>query len=283
MTTQRQWICHVALLAAIFATAPGCDNLKRSIDSWVRVFRERQIPARKPDESFPADEYIRLGLPDPGQAWTPDQLNEAADVLQKVADTGCEHLPRYHSKQSAAVFARLASPDNLEPFLDSDVDPQERLTPSIEFVKAQSRITNIYLKAFPSESADDDEVIELVAGQLQSMQVMAAICQEFLDSLDPDDPDTIARKEHAAALQSSLLTAADGALTMLEERRTYRHAALVRHLEHLQDILPQLMPLLSDGGRITIVTHLKRLDHSPASRDLQPGLGKLYSTVLTQR
>lgn len=68
------------------------------------------------DQSLTEEEYAALGMPTHDRLWSDAEMAKAASVLQTLGQNAPEHLPRFNSKRSGKVFARLAARENLEAY-----------------------------------------------------------------------------------------------------------------------------------------------------------------------
>jgi hypothetical protein len=70
--------------------------------------------APTPDRSRPVADYVRIGMPDPGQLWTASDYRDCRRVLLELDRTNRAALPRIDSAVSGPVFARLVNPTNTQ-------------------------------------------------------------------------------------------------------------------------------------------------------------------------
>ena len=100
-TQQRSFAC-TASFVLMMLTVWGCGNrpnqssTKSSEDPSAGP-KVNKAAGRKPpsDESFPSDEYIRLGLPAYDRVWFGNDMARVQKVLTSLSQEDYRHLPRY--------------------------------------------------------------------------------------------------------------------------------------------------------------------------------------------
>ena len=97
-----------------------------------------------PDESWPADAYVQIGMPDPGRRWTAADFGNCRDILNGVDRTNRTALPRSESLKSGAVFARLINPTNTLLLGEQFLPPEERGREFITILNRYSAFRDIY-------------------------------------------------------------------------------------------------------------------------------------------
>ena len=114
------WAWTFGVVSVLFLA--GCSTAKVSTPPAARTRFEPTVP-RPSDESWPAADYMRIGMPDPGRLWKAADYADCRDILYGLDRTNRAALPRMESLKSGAVFARLNNPTNTlllkEPFLPS--------------------------------------------------------------------------------------------------------------------------------------------------------------------
>ncbi len=180
------------------------------------------------DESFTTAEYLRLGLPAPDKAWSADDMAKAAEILDAVAQQGSQHLPRYKSRRSGEVFARLTSPQNLDFFKDRSLPLGSRIPPSFGFGEASNRIFKLYIAGFVKKEVRDTEIVELWGAQLRSTTMMLVLLDEFLPTIKKNDPKYQVRMQGLDRMKRGLAEVVSGGLQTLTERATFRTSELVK-------------------------------------------------------
>jgi len=135
------------------------------------------------DESLPADEYIQLGIPSYDRTWTGQDMTKAAGVLKALADRAPQQLPRFGSKKSDAMFARIVSRENLTFFRSRSFPLAARFPPAIEYIESFNGILKSYLFAKAAGKIADDELVELMGAELHVIWVELDLVDEFLPTI----------------------------------------------------------------------------------------------------
>ena len=146
-----------------------------------------EIPV-PPDESLTTDEYVGLGLPDPDKEWTGEEMAKAQSVLAEVAQKGAEHLPRYESDKSGAVFARLISTDSLKTFVDPALPLGGRVIGVAVYSEAVGKLLQIYFNALKAEQVDGRDMLELSEASYHVMNSMMQVFEQTAGAADPSNP-----------------------------------------------------------------------------------------------
>ena len=125
--TIGSWIgCVVSLIVLA-----GCSSTPVEKTPSKTAAVSPQAP-QVPDESWPADAYVLIGMPDPGRRWTAKDYGNCRDILYRLDRTNRTALPRSESLKSGVLFARLINPTNTlllgDQFLPSEVRGREFIT-----------------------------------------------------------------------------------------------------------------------------------------------------------
>ena len=99
------------LCASCVLLGGGCRS-NEVIAPATTVSTLKTVPTVAADSSWTADEYIKMGVPDPGRYWTDSDYRDYRDVLSKLVLTNRAALPRVESPKSGLFFARLVNPTN---------------------------------------------------------------------------------------------------------------------------------------------------------------------------
>jgi hypothetical protein len=284
-TQQRSFACTASFLLMTL-TVWGCGNppnqpsTKSSEDPSagpkVNKAAGRKVPR---DESLASDEYIRLGLPAYDRVWFGNDMARVQKVLASLAQEDYRHFPRYKSKRSGDVFARLTSPQNLELFRDRSLPLEARFPQVLNHVQATNQIFKLYVSGFVKNEIADSELVELMAAQYRSSVVMLELVDEFLPTIKKDDPTYQVRMHGLEKVKLGLAGVVSGGLQTLTERENYRKSELVRLVGYMQESFPLLVPRLPPGARTETMQELERMQEDPAMKYLQPGLEELRSKV----
>jgi hypothetical protein len=94
-----------------------------------------------------------------------------------------------------------------------------RLPQALESIDAANRILKIYLDAFTRGKVGDSEMIELFGAQLRSSVVMFELLDEFLPTLDKNDPTYPVRMEDLQKMKKGMAHVVQGNLITVTEAR----------------------------------------------------------------
>ena len=236
-------------------------------------------PKPRTDESLTSKEYIALGLPAYDREWSGDDMVKAHEVLSKLADTGFRQLPGYKSERSGKVFARMTSPQNLDLFRNRSLPLKARFPQALNHFQASGQFLKLYVSAFVEKETRDCEIVELMGAVFRSTMVMLELVDEFLPTLDKEDPSYEVRLEGLEQMRRGLASVVSGGLLTLTERSSYSSTELARLVGYMQETFPLIVPQLPPGARSETMIQLKKLQGDSAMKDLQPLLEKLRGQV----
>lgn len=133
------WIgCVVSLIVITGCSSPTVENTP----SKTAAISPPVIQA--PDESWPAEAYVQIGMPDPGRLWTAKDYGNCRDILYRLDRTNRTALPLSGSLKSGAVFARLINPTNTLLLGEQFLPPEERGREFITTLNRYSAFRDIY-------------------------------------------------------------------------------------------------------------------------------------------
>lgn len=232
------------------------------------------------DKSLTPEEYIRLGMPAHDRVWLGPDMAQAEKVLAPLAASEAR-LPRYQSDRSGAVFSRMTAAQNLKGLQDRDVPISTRLPLALSYFQSSNQIFKHYSRAFGKGEVRDSDVVELAGALLKTTVVLIDLVDEFFATLDKDDPTYPVRLRGLEGVRVGLGGVVIGSLITLTERDSYRTSELVRLVGYLEETLPRLIPRLPPGSRAEAIMKLKSMQTNPALADLQPGLGRIHTNVMS--
>jgi hypothetical protein len=260
------WACLVALGLS------GCSKGPQStpVDP---------LPQSEPEDlSLDSAEYIRLGVPDPDREWSAADMKRAFEALSALAEKDPRQLPRYKSSRSGTCFARITDKRNLRSFRERSVPIKTRLPQAMTFAESSKQILKLYMAALLKGAGVRGELIELMGAQLRLMTVMLELAEEFVPTLDKNDPTYPTRIQAAAALKGDLATVVTGCLLTLSED-PYSIEDRQRLLDYLEETLPSIMPQLLPGARAETLHRIEKLTEDPSLRKLHPALRRLLGRL----
>jgi hypothetical protein len=231
------------------------------------------------DESLTPEDYIALGLPAYDRDWSGEDMARAKKILGTVAQKGYQQLPRYKSTRSERVFSRLTSPANLVFYKSRDLPVSTRMVEANKYFEANNGILKVYFAGFLKDEVGDGEIIELLEMQLRTSVVLLELIDEFIPTLNKDDPSYQVRMQGLERVKKGLAGLIAANLQTLTERENYRKSELVRLVGYMKETFPVLVPQLPPGARLESLLRLDKIQDDSTMKDLQPGLGELRSSV----
>lgn len=267
------------VLAALLV--PGCGGpapqpdvpVERTADSQPQTDFGNSVGQR--DESLTPDEYARLGLPAHDREWSGADMAKAEKVLSALAAKTHRRLPRFGSERSGPVFARLTSPRNLELYRDRSLPLGARFPQAMNYMQVANGVNKLYLAGFIKKEVRDCELVELVGSQYRTIAVVLDLVDEFLPTIDKNDPSYPARMQGLDRMTRGLATTVAGGLQTLTERQNFRPSELARLVGHMRQTFPRIVPRLPPASRTETLSRLDEMRRDPAAKDLQPGLTEL--------
>jgi hypothetical protein len=271
--------CFISLVLLTFVGS-GCSNSPTpSAQPNDSKGGEPADPKGSGDESLTSEEYLRLGMPAQDRDWFGGDMVNAEKILASLAQQGYRQLPRYKSERSGEMFARLTSPQNLDLFKNRTLPLDARFPQALNYFQASNQVFKLYLAGFLKKEVRDSELVELMGAQFRSTVVMLELVDEFLPTIQKDDPKYQVRMQGFDQMKRGLASVVAGGLQTLTERESYRGSELVRLVGYMQETFPLIVPRLPPGARTETLLRLAKMQDDPALKDLQPGLGELHSKV----
>jgi len=231
------------------------------------------------DESLTSDEYIRIGMPAQDRDWFGDDMVKAEKILASLVQKSYRQLPRYKSDRSGDMFARLTSPKNLEAYKNKTLPFNARYSQALAYYQSSGQIMLIYTAGFMKKEVRDSELVELMGSVLRTTVIVIDLADEMLPTIKKNDPDYAVRMQGVDQMKRGLASVVAGSLQTLTERKSYRGSELARLVGYMQETFPQIVSWLPPGSRTETLLRLEKMKDDPTLRDLQPGLGELYSKV----
>jgi len=139
-----------------------------------------------PDESLSVDEYVRLGMPDPGKPWEMADYTQAYNVLAKIKWEKPHQLPAKDSKKSGLLFDHMMSLEYLS-FLQDTSSLNEKAARISEFMRVYDNWIDIYTVPIIKENRYHREILEIQIFNLRLMEAMVNLAHKINRSDDPAD------------------------------------------------------------------------------------------------
>ncbi|QDV18960.1 hypothetical protein Pan153_36210 [Gimesia panareensis] len=234
------------------------------------------IPA---DNSLPLKDYLVAGIPAHDRNWTGSDMEQAADALSEIAKQNAGQLPRYQSLQSGKLFDRIIAADNLDQYQNQNSPIEVRVHEAIILMQSSNRILVLYATAFADQKVGDSEMIEMIGTTLRLSAAIVQLLDEFLPTLDENDPTYSVRMESLDNMRKNLATVVIANLKVPTESHLYRTSELKRLIGYMQDTYPVILPALPEASRTEALQRLRTLIEDPEMQPLQPELKSLLTAV----
>lgn len=236
-------------------------------------------PQIAPDHSLGPAIYIQKGLPADDRNWDTQDYLQAAKVLQELAGVDTTQLPRYGSKISGTVFARIVSHDNFKLFDDIVLSQQQRFKAATSLLQGLGQITLVYASATTEERVFDSELIEMMRYVLEVSGKVTRLAEEFSAMLPTDDPNYKTRLEGREQMRQGMARVVLGCLDSLAERETYRSADLLRLAQTLDTTVPVIFPFLLPGSQQELSLRIQHMIEQEPNSSIKEQLQHLVSAL----
>lgn len=107
---------------------------------------DKLVPTTRQDDSLAAEEYARLGVPAHDRLWHGPDMQQAASVLIRIAQSNPALLPRFGSERSGELFDRMSDAENLRFFSDTSMPIQQRAQSAMAYCESLSSILMLVLR-----------------------------------------------------------------------------------------------------------------------------------------
>jgi len=227
------------------------------------------------DESLPLEKYHEMGMPACDQIWTGEQMAQAASVLTTLFQFNPKELPRFESDRSGELFARLVAAENLGFLDDQSIPVNDRMPRAMLYMESSNRIFKMYVLAFMQRAGGGAEVVEWTGAILRLFTAVNRLVDEFVPTLDQDDPSYPVRMKGLERLRNATATTIDGALQTLTESHAYHSSDLKTLAVYLEDALPEALLRIPEQRQLAIMNRLQALSNDPAMQYLKMELDSL--------
>jgi hypothetical protein len=231
------------------------------------------------DKSLPIKDYRELGLPAQDAKWGGTEMEQASKVLSALGKKDLGQLPRYQSKQSGEVFARITSADNLAYFRKQDVPVATRMPQAITFYTSQNQILVVYLNGYLKKKTGTGELIELMGAMSRSSLMLFEVSEEFLPTIPKDDPNLKARLAGLDKMRMGLAQFIQGTLQTITEKSTYSLAEQRRLIGYAKETFPGLWSRMTAGGQLDMSKKLEEMTKDDGLKDIQAELKELQEAI----
>jgi len=207
------------------------------------------------DLTLAPDAYMDMGLPAIDRPWAPQDYRSAMNVLLGLDEN---EIPRSNSR-SAAVFDRIADPENLGLLLNGSLPLYQRLLASLEIMESANAILKIYYAAQTTSPALSDDTMSIFGFVLQATSAQLRLIDEFVATLDSSDSAYETRMEGLERMKGGLAQIVQGVLMSLGEDHVYGEGARVGLAGIVADTYPTMRPMLPRLARVEFDRRLKEM------------------------
>lgn len=174
------------------------------------------------------------------------------------------------------MFARIVNPENFSSLSDKSVPINQRMPPAMTFLSNAKAWMSLYFGASSSRRFFGDELLEL---QAYLLSVVQGLADEFLTTLDPQDPSYETRRAGLSKWKKGVGTMLLGVIVTLSEVSQYGEGALIRFAGKLQSTAPSLRAGLPSDIGSKVDRRLDRLLFAPMSEKRRKSLGDLSAAI----
>ena len=255
-------ICIVPAIAyANESPAAECMDVAANDSAIINATKFDLCPPS--DKSLTLDQYIEIGMPAHDRIWGGDDMKRAADVLAVIALNNPNNLPRYQSQNSGEAFDRLNADENLNLYRNRSLPLEMRFYDALNHIESSNQIFNIYLVAFNQRAVGDSELVDMSGSLLRMSVVMLQLVNEFLPTLDKEDPTYPVRMNGLQQMKSGLASVVAGNMQTLTESHAFRTSELKRLIGYMKDTFPDILPELSASSRTESMIRLRSFLDDP--------------------
>lgn len=130
------------------------------------------------DNSLPLADYLKLGVPDPKDPWSMEELIQAYHVLGKLKWEQPLQLPIKGSKKSGDLFERMLSFENLS-FLQDTVSLNQKAERITEFIQVYDYWRSVYTHPGIKNNYYHHELAEIEIFNLRFMEAMFHLAKKI--------------------------------------------------------------------------------------------------------
>ncbi|HWM91926.1 MAG TPA: hypothetical protein VN493_14265 [Thermoanaerobaculia bacterium] len=232
-------------------------------------------PQPAPDSLRISGEYLLQELPSPDRIWGVQEYQHTAILLDVMASSAPESLPRRLSPRSGALFARLVNLDNIAPIKRTELPAGARLELGLGILATQSSVLETYSqvgKSLPLVPLDA-EIVDLLNFQLYLLESTFPLARDTM--LNPSDSTLAPRKADYELIRQSMATVLFGALATLAEH-SYKTSELLRLAKTLDEVMPFFLAAIPDSARAELPVRLTDMK----AKESDPELNQLLTRLL---
>jgi hypothetical protein len=162
------------------------------------------------------DEYIKLGIPDPGKTWNIDDYHMAYSILGKLKWEKPFQLPMKGSEKSGALFERMVSFESFAFAQDSAISLSEKAARISEFLKVYAYWIDVYTHPGFKKPYYHREIVDIKIFNLRVAELTMNLAHQIYVS---DDPANAGLKYAYGSIKRDYLT------SLLDDLKTQSNTA----------------------------------------------------------
>lgn len=202
------------------------------------------VATAQADESFSMESYRSLGVPPADKVWGNEEYRKAVDVLLQEP---VRSLPRFESKRSGAMFARIIATENLLPAggYQTIVDRGPEATQAAfirmtDYMEPLTKLRDYYLQKGEVKQPYGKEVVRLSFFMVQSARAVVDLTEAFISTLPEQKRMASSTVDSKNRLREGLRQLILRSIEMLGEEESYDDADLEFLAEGLRQDLPMI-------------------------------------------
>ncbi len=183
-------------------------------------------------------------LPAVSREWHGSDYKTVATAISK----GKISLPKLSDQNTAAIFRKFVSSENLAPLQNKILSTEYRINEITLIISSAAALLKPYLEVANHGEKVNSEVALLMAFMLRATTVQVALVNEFLPKI-PHDATYATRMEGLAMIRHGATNAFLGLVTSLSERPFYSDNDISLMLQAMADTLPSLKTMFAQDVR----------------------------------
>ncbi len=234
-----------------------------------------QLVPGHPDNSVSSKEFVEMGIPNLEKPWSVEEYKEAFVVLRKIKELDKYSLPRYDSKHSKDVFARMTNRENLALLNDNNYDIRSRLDKLNTYANVPSQMIYFYAEENKPTERFGAELLRcmLFGAQLSNNAVL--LLRELKKELG-EEGNEVAIKEGMNEMQQAHQTSIFSLINVFENNyERFDIYELETCAKELIDFLPKIIPQLAEDDQKAIKMKIEDIAKKHSYKSIRSAFKKL--------
>ncbi|OWK42361.1 hypothetical protein FRUB_04439 [Fimbriiglobus ruber] len=220
-------------------------------------------------------------MPAHDRVWDADDMERAGNVLSRLCEErGYYLLPKYDSERSAMIFKRITDPENTACFTDDSLSFEKRFQNLRKFLNGRVKISRLYESALKTKDTHKIEYVEDMGSEMRFLPQLFDLLEDFMDSLNENDPAMRSWCKRQKEMENyAIKELVVHLIDELAEPEQFHKAEFQRLVGYMHETMPKYFKRLPKEHREFLIGRLERLQKSPNTKMLQPGLDELMAKV----